>query len=224
MAGTLISWVVLRLTQRIRGKALALVLERRFKHLNDRLITAVELADEPEDAQSIKSAMARRTVMDAGEQIRALDLDQVFDNRRLRRVIVIASMLIAGIVGFGLINAAGMQRWANAYLLGKDDYWDPFRKNSLTVRILAQPGDRVREFSADGVYRHPRGSDLTLIIESPEGDSTPESVTVDSTLLCLDRQLARTKAAPPGSARANIGTRFSASPTITTCSYGRRLT
>jgi hypothetical protein len=180
LAGTLISWVVLRLTQRIRGKALALVLERRFKHLNDRLITAVELADEPEDSESLKSAMARRTVMDAGEQIRSLDLDQVFDNRRLRRVIVIASMLIAGIVGFGLINAAGMQRWANAYLLGHDNYWDPFRKSSLTVRVLAQPGDRMREFSSDGVYRHPRGADLTLIIESTADAQTPESVTVYS--------------------------------------------
>lgn len=180
LVGTLISWVILRLARRIRGKALALVLERKFKHLNDRLITAVELADEPEDSQSLKSAMARRTVMEAGAEIRALNLDEVFDSTRLRRAIVIASVLLAIIVGFGLTNTAAAQRWANAFLLGKDDYWDPFRESSLTIRILSQPGDRIREFSSDGVYRHPRGSDLTLIIESVGDHPTPESVSVHS--------------------------------------------
>ncbi len=180
LAGTLISWVVLRLARSIRGKALALVLERRFKHLNDRLITAVELADEPEDTQSLKSAMARRTVIEAGEEIRKLDLDQVFDSTRLRRAIVIATVLLAVIVGFSLTNTAAAQRWANAFLFGQDGYWDPFRESDLAVTILAQPGDRVREFSEDGVYRHPRGADLTLIIESTKDHPAPESVTVFS--------------------------------------------
>ena len=40
----LISWIGLRVLRSFRAKALALVLERRFPELNDRLVTAVELS------------------------------------------------------------------------------------------------------------------------------------------------------------------------------------
>jgi hypothetical protein len=43
-AGVLMLWLVGRLLKNMRTKALALVLERRFPELDDRLITAVQAA------------------------------------------------------------------------------------------------------------------------------------------------------------------------------------
>ncbi len=49
-----------------------------------------------------------------------------------------------------------------AYSGGQPRLLSQYRKNSLTVKGIAQPGDRVREFGENLIYKHPRGGDLTL--------------------------------------------------------------
>ena len=55
-----------------------------------------------------------------------------------------------------------MERWVAGYLGLREGYWP--RETELIVKVIVQPGDRVREFT-DGHYKHPKGSDLSLQID-----------------------------------------------------------
>ena len=174
------SWIVLRLFRAFRTKALALVLERRFPELDDRLITAVEAAEGTEaGASSVTSAMLRHTIVEAARTASGLDLGSVFDRKPLRRAIVMASVLLASILGLAVTNSAAMERWVAGYLGLRDGYWP--RETELIVKIIVQPGDRVREFT-DGRYKHPKGSDLSLQIEVAPNKKAPEQVRLDARL------------------------------------------
>ncbi len=180
LAFGLIAWVVLRLLRSLRAKALALVLERRFPELDDRLITAVEVADGlPASDSPITTAMLRQTIIDATRTVGTLDLGGVFDKRPIRRAILIASVLAASILGLAVTNSAAMERWIAGYLNLRDGYWP--RETELVVRVVTQPGDRLREF-AEGRYKHAKGTDLTLQVEVPQGKTTPSQVRLDARL------------------------------------------
>ena len=180
LAAGAVSWIVLRLFRAFRTKALALVLERRFPELDDRLITAVEAAEGAESSDSpVTSAMLRHTIVEAARTVSGLDLGSVFDRKPLRRAIITASVLVASILGLAVTNSAAMERWIAGYLGLRDGYWP--RETELIVKVIVQPGDRVREFT-DGRYKHPKGSDLSLQIEVAPGKKAPEQVRLDARL------------------------------------------
>lgn len=167
-------WVALRVAKHMRAKALALVLERRFPELGDRLVTAVELSEKQRNPETpLAKAMLARTVRDAAALSSQLDLGNVFDRAPLRRAIIAAVVLLASICGFAVTSQAAMARWARAYLRWDERYWQ--RDTELALKVIAQPGDRVREF-VDGQYKHPRGADLMLRVEVPPEHRVPEQV------------------------------------------------
>lgn len=174
-AGVLV-WIGMRLLRSFRAKALALVLERRFPELNDRLITAVESADSPESVPPLTASMLNRTIEDVARMTRDLELGSVFDKAPLRRAVVLAAVLIVSILGFAATNADAMERWYNGFVDLEESYWR--RETLLEVKVVAQPGDRIREFE-DFRYKHARGADLTLLVEVPEGKVVPERVRID---------------------------------------------
>ena len=180
LAAGAVNWIALRLFRAFRTKALALVLERRFPELDDRLITAVEAAEGIEaSASPITSAMLRHTIVEAARTASGLDLGSVFDRKPIRRAIITASVLVASILGLAVTNSAAMERWIAGYLGLRDGYWP--RETELIVKVIVQPGDRVREFT-DGRYKHPKGSDLSLQIEVASGKKAPEQVRLDARL------------------------------------------
>lgn len=160
-------WVVLRSLRSLRRDALALVLERRFPELNDRLITAVEAAESFSGRLSpVTAAMLARTVDDVAQLAGRLELSAVFDRAPLRRAVVLAAVLLTSVAGLAWAHPPAVSRWTRAYLQWEPEYWP--RQTHLVVKVLAQPGDRVVEFR-DGQYKHPRGADLTVLIEVPAG-------------------------------------------------------
>lgn len=170
----LVSWVGLRLFRTFQLKALALVLERRFPQLDDRLVTAVELAAGQADGNSALScAMMSKTLEDVAKEASLLDLDQVFNPQPLRRALTGAVVLFTSIGGLALVNQTALATWKNSFLDLDAQYWQ--RQFELQVKVVAQPGDVIREFR-DGHYKHPRGADLALLIEVPEGKLVPETV------------------------------------------------
>jgi hypothetical protein len=169
-----VSWIGLRLVRSFRSRALALVLERRFPELDDRLVTAVELAESNDSPGSeLTEAMMSRTIDQAVEASRRIDLHGVFDRRPLQRAVLAAAVMVASIGGLAAASQTTVLTWMDSFLNLDDEYWN--REYGLIVRVIAQPGDIVREF--DGLnYRHPRGADLTLLIEAAEGFKVPERV------------------------------------------------
>jgi hypothetical protein len=86
------------LVRRFQDKALALVLEQRFpEQLGDRLITAVELAD-PTGAERFgySQPMLEETIREAAHRVDQLPLEQVFDWRRLWKLVGGALLATAG--------------------------------------------------------------------------------------------------------------------------------
>jgi hypothetical protein len=179
LAAGIVTWIVARLLRRLRSRALALVLEKRFPQLDDRLITAVELMENGDaDSPGLTSAMQRQTLRDAAASVKSLDVASVFDRRPLNRALFAAVLLAVSVAGLGIANAAAVGRWYNAFVRGEDNYWDPFRKSALSVAIVAQPGERVRPLSMTETYRHPRGADLVVLVDVPEDKLVPEQVTL----------------------------------------------
>jgi hypothetical protein len=89
---------VARLVRGLRNTALALVLERRFPlHLGDRLITAVELADPRKvERYGYSPLMVEQTRRDAAERLAGLAIPGVLDWQRLRRVVTLVALVLAG--------------------------------------------------------------------------------------------------------------------------------
>lgn len=176
IAFMLVTWVALRFWRKYRTKALALVLERRFPQLNDRLITAVELDTSTTGRESeLTQAMLQRTVDDVSRETAAMDVGRVFESSPLRNALIGATVLIGTIVGFGVFNSDAMARWYKAFVLHDAVYWD--RESHLIMKVVSQPGDRVKHFVDEdgastegepGFYKHPRGGDLTLVVELPK--------------------------------------------------------
>jgi len=164
------SWVVLRLIRSFRARALAMVLERRFPELDDRLISAVELSESgPRHASALTRLMISQTIESVSAAVQKLDLSSVFDRVPMRRAFLTAVVLVTSILAFTATNSAALQRWIRAYVNLEDAYWE--RETSLVCRVVAQPGDVVKDFEELDdrfEYRHPRGADLSLVIEIPD--------------------------------------------------------
>lgn len=177
LAGGLVSLLVFRTLRGMRSRALALLLERRFPQLGDGLITAVEATEGGwQPSSDIEKAMLQRTIADASRSVQRLNVSEVFDPGPLRRAAIAAVMLVVSILGLAVVDSSAMERWIDGYWRLRDAYWP--RETALKVRVLTQPGDQLRDF-VDGRYRHPRGGDLQIVIESAEGKQVPDRIRVD---------------------------------------------
>jgi hypothetical protein len=173
LAAVVVLMVALRVFRSFRAKSLALILERRFPELGDRLVTAVEMSAQADATSALTSAMLERTVTEAGEKLKQLDVGSVFDRKPLRRAISAASVLLVSFIAFAAMCPQAFARWRAGYLGLEETYWP--RDVELVATVLAQPGDRVKQF-VDGEYKHPRGSDLVLLFDVPPGKKVPERV------------------------------------------------
>lgn len=167
------SLILFRLMKKMRRNALALVLEKRFPELDDRLATAIELHETNEPQNALTRAMLDRTVQEVTRSSQQLPLEDVFDKRPLKRAFLCALMLLISIISLAVMNQPAMARWAKGYLELRPDYWN--RETGLVVKVIAQPGDRVKEFQ-NLTYKHGLGNDLTLQVETVDGKKVPERV------------------------------------------------
>ena len=166
-------YVFLRVIRSLRHRSLALVLERRFPELNERLITAVELADQPDTGPPLTTAMLGETVREVRGVLDRLKLSEVFNRGPLWRALGLAAGLAVSIAGFRFVSGEVFDTWYRRNLLFADDYYR--RETDLKIQVLADPGERPVEFR-DGVYKHPRGADLSLAVEAVAPTVVPREV------------------------------------------------
>ncbi len=178
LVGLFCQRVVLRQFRRLRDPSLALLLERRFPQLQDRLITAVEmprLLDGPVPA--LTQAMLERTVQQLRQVLPQLRLSDVFATQRLGRLTLTAVVLTASVGVFVSLQPPSAQRWVQAYVQLQPEYWQ--RQFRLRLKALDQTGQREREFLDRGTfyeYKHARGEPLTVLVEPVGGSQTPDLV------------------------------------------------
>lgn len=169
LAGCLMLYLIGRLLKSMRTKALALVLERRFPELDDRLITAVEAAESRGPGETaFTQTLRNRTIAEVSEATRRLEVSDVFAKKPLRNAMLIAVVFVASIVGFGMLNQQAMGYWYKAFFGLQEEYWD--RDTLLVPHVVSPADERAKPFRlVDGeyVYKHPRGEDFTLAVVVP---------------------------------------------------------
>ncbi len=115
VGGLLITLVVLRvrgmLNKDLSYPSLALVLEKRYPEvLGDRLITAIEMADEEKAVRDGYSVdLVRNTVNEARERIDQVNVNSVFDWSKLNKKL----FGIIGVTLIGLVMAYGLHAWSS---------------------------------------------------------------------------------------------------------------
>ena len=129
---------------------MATLLERRFTHLDDSLLTAVLPADETQ-GETFYSEMYRRTCREAENRITTLRLDDIFDRRPLRRVETAAALLLVGITLFGSLFPDLMKIWGHRSLALSTDIWPRHTRLALIG-------------FTNGVRKVARGSDVEIVV------------------------------------------------------------
>jgi hypothetical protein len=141
----LVALLALRLTRllaKFRPEALALVLERRFpKLLGDRLITAVELSNDLEEAERLgySRAMILETVREVSGRVDQIPIREVFNWSRLRRrwlllVLVMLGFALAAYVGDAIAHRSINPLHFGYRLADVSDLW--FERNILLRHSL----------------------------------------------------------------------------------------
>ncbi len=168
--------IIWQLLVRLKRRALALLLEKRFPELNDRLITAVETAEQAAQHRSdpgLTHAMLARTLEETEKLTDSLDVKDVFNTRPIKRAGFLAVASLLSIAATAVASPETFSHWSNAYVKLAEDYWN--RVNGLNAYLIAQPGDRIREFE-NHLCKHAAGADLTILVETQPGKQTPRQV------------------------------------------------
>ena len=131
-------FLLARVFVRLADRNMALLVERRFGHFRDSLLTAVELSEQPEHAADFNPEMLAHTHREALGRAAAVDLGKVFNPAPL----VAPHQPGGGAGGRGLVfvvlapEAFGV--WARRNLLMSDELWP--RKTHLLVEGLGARG------------------------------------------------------------------------------------
>ncbi len=197
--------IIWQLLVKLKRRALALLLEKRFPELNDRLITAVETAEQPKQNQAdpaLTQAMLVRTLEETSRITDSLEIKEVFNTKPIRRAGLFAAVAVVSIAATAVASPQTFSHWSNAYVRLAEDYWN--RVNGLNVYLIAQPGDRIREFKRHSC-KHAAGTDLTILVETQPGKQTPDQVLLSYKTVTGARGRAMMSPAGEGKFRHTIG-------------------
>ena len=151
-------FILRRAFVRLADRSMALLLERRFRKLDDSLLTMVELAEHENPTGEFNADMIAVTERDALAGIDDIKLNAVFNLRPLVRRVGFAVLLVGSILAFGIAAQDAFGIWVRRSLLLSDEMWP--RKTRLTVV----------GFEDRSSIKVARGSDVDLAVRA---DATP---------------------------------------------------
>lgn len=165
----------------MRPVSLALLIERKFPQLDDRLITALESARD----DAVSPAMLEATAAEAERITLTLPVKQIVERRKLWRATGLAILLGALVAGFAIHQPAVMRLWMRRNILLADVDWP--QRTYLSVYYVDNAGKLrpLLETDATGaVLRRGetaevlRGEALDVLVASADGTVAPETVTL----------------------------------------------
>jgi len=160
--------LISRLLVPLPNRSLALVLERRFRHLDDSLLTAVELTEDAKHAAEFNPQMLSRSRREALARSESLDLGLVFRPGPLVQRLSLVAALGAALAVFAVAAPDALATWARRSLLLSNELWP--RYTSLSVE----------GFGEGGRVKIARGGDWNLVVKADAalGREIPEIVEV----------------------------------------------
>jgi hypothetical protein len=168
LAWVLFRYILRRVFVRLADRSMAVLLERRFERLQDSLLTTVELNETPGHAVEFNPEMVYHTQDEALARVHDLSLRSVFNWQPLVRRVLLAFLLVASVVAFGVTAESAFGTWVRRSLLLSEELWP--RRTHL----------RVDGFDADGHVKLARGADFDLLVQAeadPERE-VPELVEI----------------------------------------------
>ncbi|MDZ7615825.1 MAG: hypothetical protein U1E05_02410 [Patescibacteria group bacterium] len=143
-----------RLLVPLADSSMATVLERRFSHLDDALLTAVVLANRSVDPDECNAEMLEQTCRNAVQRVADLPLRDVFNPVPLRKQVLLAAALAASVILFAAVQPAMFGMWAKRSLAMSHELWPRYS------RLL------VDGFDAQGCVKIARGGEFELVAKA----------------------------------------------------------
>ncbi|MBS3820684.1 MAG: hypothetical protein KGY81_02860 [Phycisphaerae bacterium] len=168
------------------AESLAMLIESRYRHLGDRFISALQLADRGRAvAAGMSGAMIDRVAAEAGQQIGSIKFNAVVDRRRLARAWGLALAMLVLVGGFTAARGDLMNLWLQRNVLFRNIDWP--QKTYLRVFVIDHHGklQPLLDVAGDGTITHAasavevlRGNDLEVVVETTAGSEAPDIVTL----------------------------------------------
>jgi len=165
---------------------LALLVERRYGQLDDRLISALQLADRSSAvAVGMSGAMIDRMTAEANSMVAGLKFSTVVEARRMGKVWAFAGALLILLGGFAVMRPDIMRLWYQRNILLANVDWP--QHTYLSVYYVDRDGQLqpLLDVAEDGsirathqVVRVLRGEDLRVVVATAAGSQTPDFVTL----------------------------------------------
>jgi hypothetical protein len=116
-------WILQRAFARLPDPSMALLVERRFRRFQDGLVTAVELAGQPDRAAGFHPEMLARTRAQAQQLVRGLRAREVFRPGPLAAKVLLALSLVVPIGVFYVLRSDAVEIWVDRLYLLDDRPW-----------------------------------------------------------------------------------------------------
>ncbi len=189
VAGVLLwRFLVSRLQRKLPDDSLALLIERHHPEIGGRLVTAVQLGDQPRPGDAHSPTFMKTVHSEAAAKIDQVDLSRIFRPEPIRQKLMIVVPLLLALVVMGIASPQTFARAMGRLTLFSDSPWP--RQAQLTMVgvevpvIAASENDegatQLVEFNK-GVVRLARGSNATLRIRAAGeefGHQIPDLCTV----------------------------------------------
>jgi len=181
-------WIGRRTFVPLGNRTLALLLERRFDQFHDSLITAVEMADQPDHATAFSRELLARTASEAREGTDGVRYVKVFNSGSLLLKLGVALLFVISVASLYAANAGALERATSRLYLLSDQPWPrSARIEVLGIELLrgAAPGEETgRTITipfADHVVKVARGANVSLKVradQAPDAQVVPQHCTV----------------------------------------------
>lgn len=173
LAGVVIRQLLLRAVRPLSDASMAVLLERRFRQLDDTLLTAVMLTARSLEPEECDPRMLARTCREAAQRVEGLRLGDVFDFGPLKRSLLAACLLAISVVMMAGMFPELLGVWARRSLLLADELYP--RRTYLEV-LGFDPPEQMRkvargadlEVLARAYARHPQSGKPLVIPERVE--------------------------------------------------------
>lgn len=160
-------YVLRRIFARLRDQSLALLLERRFPHLDERLLTTVELARR--ELSNVHPVLLDTTTEEAREYIQGIDVRDVLNPRPLNRKVLLAAGFVVSIIAFGFANQPALAHYWKRLQLS-EELWP--RRVQLAVDEFPNDGPRSIRIARDSQF------DLTVRASLTDNFIAPDEVEI----------------------------------------------
>ena len=168
LAAILYRYIARRAFVQLRGKSMAVLLERKHSQFHDSLVTVIETADRGTSDHLFSEEMLDHTYHDALDQIESVEVGRVFNFRPVIISMVGACVVLLSIGLMALFNGALLRTYIVRMSLGSSLY---VRETSIEVVGLYSGGIKIVKVA--------EGKGITIIVRANNTMTVPQRCRID---------------------------------------------